>query len=237
MGNTVIDTKKIIATIGLSGNVLSKKDLENDCTFSIKNGFVIGANVVTKRDDSKVKSSGTLNTVKAIVLHRTVGYNISGAIGHSKGTHFYVEGGRVSGKDGEIFQSMSLQKSSNHIFNETARTSHLDIKTNNSIGIEVIGMAYKKVGEKYYTNTSNPKEIDTTKTPITKGYKDKNGNFNYWDKLTDSQIKSTVCLVRLLMDSYSIKPEMILTHEEIQSKTSGEGQAVKDAIFDKLIEK
>lgn len=169
------------------------------------------------------------------MYYRTVGYNIPGAIGHSKGTHFYIEGGNVIGKDGEIFQAVSLKRSCNHILDERTRISHFDIKTNNSIGIEVIGMAYKKVGEKYYTNTSNPKEIDITKTPITKGYEDKNGDVNYWDKLTDSQIKSAVCLVQLLMKTYSIKPEMILTHEEIQSKTSGEGQAVKDAIFDELI--
>jgi len=78
-------------------------------------------------------------------------------------------------------------------------------------------------------------EVNPLTTKITKGYEDNNGKFNYWDELTEKQIKSTVCLVKLLMKEYSIKPDMILTHEEIQIKTSGEGQAVKEAIFEYLI--
>jgi N-acetyl-anhydromuramyl-L-alanine amidase AmpD len=104
------------------------------------------------------------------------------------------------------------------------------MKNENSIGIEVVGMAYLKIGEKYYMNLADKKEVSPP-PPLSREYLDKNKNKNYWDALTEAQIKSVVCLVKLLMKEFSIPLSMILTHEEIQSKTAGEGQAVKEAIF------
>lgn len=233
MGKEEYDKKEYDVTIDSSGNVIEKKEVEEE--YSIVNGYVKGNNVITYRADNLVKPTGVLQKpVLAIVLHRTVGSSISGAISHSKGTHFYIEGDRNPEKDGEIFQAISLKNCSSHIFNDTARISHFEVKTNNSIGIEVVGLAYYKKNGILYQNFGEKKVI-TNIPPLTKAYVDKNGIENYWDPLTEAQIKSTVNIVKLLMKEYSIPPNMILTHEEIQSKTAGEGQTVKDAIFDYLI--
>lgn len=227
----VYDEKNYKVVIGEDGEELKKEPIR----YVIVDGYVKGDNVISYRADNKVKSIGELaSPVIAIVLHRTVGSSISGAISHSKGTHFYIEGNRNPQKDGEIFQALSLKDAGSHIFNKKARLSHFDVKTNNSIGIEVVGLAYYKKNGKFYQNFGEKKEL-TKIPPLTKAYLDSNGIENYWDPLTDAQVKSIVDLVKLLMDEYNIKPEMILTHEEIQSKTAGEGQAVKDAIFEYLI--
>ncbi len=235
---TISDTQAIKTVISSDGSFSNAggevgKDKFN-CSYTVKDGFVVGDNVTTSRTDSKVKAGGTLQKpVKAIVLHRTVGSSIAGAISHSKGTHFYVEGGK-KGKDGEVFQAMSLVKSSNHIFDTTDRLSHLDVKTGNSIGIEVIGLAYFKKDGKLYKNYGDMSVV-ANPPKLSKAYLDNNKRENYWDALTEAQIKSVVCLVKLLMKEFSIPSNMILTHEEIQSKTAGEGQTVKDAIFSYII--
>lgn len=236
---SVSDTRFVKVVINSDGSsttsgMQTEKEKELNCTYSIKNDFLVGDNVTISRTGNKVKTRGILQKpVKAIILHRTVGSSIAGAISHSIGTHFYVEGGR-KGVDGEIFQAMSLKNSSSHILNVDNRISHLDVKTENAIGIEVVGLAYYKKNGKMYKNFGDQSEI-TELPPLTKAYVDKNGRENYWDALTKAQIKSITCLVKLLMKEFSIPSDMILTHEEIQIKTSGEGQAVKDAIFSYII--
>ena len=93
-----------------------------------------------------------------------------------------------------------------------------------------MGMAYFEKDAKYYTNTEIPKEVDRTKMSLTDVY----GGNNYWDSLTENQIKSVVCILKILMKEYSLTTVDVLTHEGIQSKTAGEGQAVYDAIISKL---
>lgn len=194
-----------------------------------------GPNVVTEKSGNKVKGHTGIQDIIAIILHRTAGSSITGAIGHTKGTHFYVEAAR--GVDGEIFQPIKLDQYSNHIMNQTARTAHLEIQTENSIGIEVIGMAYYKKGEDLYT-IYDTKISDQSSVNLSKAYKGEHnidGKWTatdiYWDQLTEAQIKSVKCIVVALMEKYNLKKENIFIHEEIQSKTAGEGGVVKEAIF------
>ncbi|MDR2235556.1 MAG: N-acetylmuramoyl-L-alanine amidase [Chryseobacterium sp.] len=209
-------------------------------TYSIEKDQLKGPNVVYTKTGSKVKGNAGIQKVIAIVLHRTIGSSIAGAIAHSKGTHFYVEGAR--GTDGEIFQPIKLDQYSNHIMNETARTAHMQIQTENSVGIEVIGMAYYKVGKDLYTvYDTKVKDPDSVKlTGSFKGQRMIKGKWTdddiYWDQLTTAQIKSVKCIVVGLMKKYNLKKEDIYTHEEMQSKTAGEGQVVKDAVFSLLNE-
>lgn len=208
--------------------------------YSIDKELLNGPNVVHTKADSKVKGNDGIQKIIAIVLHRTIGSTISGAIAHSKGTHFYVEGAR--GTDGEIFQPIKLDQYSNHIMNKTARTDHMEIQTENSIGIEVVGMAYYKVGKDLYTvydtKVKNPESVKLTGS--FKGQRKVNGKWTdddiYWDQLTDAQVKSVKCIVVALMKKYNLKKENIFTHEEMQSKTAGEGQVVKDAVLSLLNE-
>lgn len=205
-----------------------EEDKECGCNkYKIEEGLLKGPNVIHTKSGNKVKPSGTMKLVKAIVLHRTAGYTTSGAIGHSKGTHFYVDGPR--GKDGEIFQPFALDKSSSHIRSSSDKTriSRKDIENNNSIGIEVIGMNYSK------DKKGNWKNEPSKDKKITKGYTDNDGK-HHWDQLSENQILSVICIVKILMQKYNLSKSDILVHEEIQQKTGGEGMAVYDAIKSKL---
>ncbi|MCI3939179.1 N-acetylmuramoyl-L-alanine amidase [Chryseobacterium aahli] len=196
-------------------------------SYKIENNLLNGPNVIHTKAGSKVKSTGAMQTVKAIVLHRTAGYTTISAVGHTKGTHFYVDGPR--GNDGEIFQPFGLDKSSSHIRSSTDKTriARKDIENNNSIGIEVIGLNYSKDKKGVWINQPSADK------KITKGYKDYDGE-HHWDELSLKQINSVVCIVKKLLEKYNLNKSDILLHEGIQQKTGGEGQAVYDAIISKL---
>ena len=197
------------------------------CSYTIENELLNGSNVIHKKTGSKVKSTGSMQKVKALVLHRTAGYSTISAVGHTKGTHFYVDGPR--GNDGEIFQPFGLDRSSSHIRSSTDKTriSRKDIENNNSIGIEVVGMNYSKDKKGVWKNQPSKDK------KITKGYKDYDGEHS-WDQLSTKQINSLVCIVKKLMEKYNLSKTDILVHEGIQQKTGGEGQAVYDTIISKL---
>lgn len=201
------------------------------CTeYSIANGFLSGPNVITTKAGSQVSGHNGIQTVIAIILHRTAGSSTAGAVAHTKGTHFYVDRGA---NDGEIFQAVSLDKYTNHIMNSTARTSNMEIQTENSVGIEVVGMAYYYKDNDLY-NVYNTKIADPSSVTLSKGYTGSDGKTYYWDALTDSQVNSLKCLLVKLLENYNLTTANIYAHEAIQSKTAGEGAAVKDAIISKL---
>jgi N-acetyl-anhydromuramyl-L-alanine amidase AmpD len=215
--------------------------------YFIKSEELNGPNVVLTKSGNSVSGHAGVQAIKAIILHRTAGSTTAGAIAHSKGTHFYVDGAK--GTDGEIFQPVKLDKYTNHIMNATARTSHLDIQTENSIGIETVGMAYVYYGEgedkklitiyeleKVQKNSKYVPKSAPESTIISKAYTGSDGSTFYWDALTEAQIKSVKCLVKTLLDNYSLTVNDIYTHEEIQSKTAGEGAVVKEAIIGLLNE-
>ncbi len=217
--------------------------------YFIKNNELTGPNVVLTKAGNVVSGHTGVQTIKAIILHRTAGSSTAGAIAHSKGTHFYVDGPK--GTDGEIFQPVKLDQYTNHIMNATARIANLDLQTENTIGIETVGMAYVYYGEgedkqlitiyeleriqkakkakKKYTVNAAPDNAS-----VSEGYTDSSGTTYYWDLLSDMQVKSVKCLVKTLLDTYSLTVNDIYTHEEIQSKTAGEGAVVKEAIIDLL---
>lgn len=198
--------------------------------YVIVNGFLSGPSVITTKAGSLVSGHNGIQDVIAIILHRTAGSSTAGAVAHTKGTHFYVDKGA---NDGEIFQAVSLDKYTNHIMNSTARTNNMEIQTENSVGIEVVGMAYYyKNGDLYNvydTKISNPANFS-----LSAGYKGSDGKEFFWDALTENQIKSLKCLLVKLMEHYNLTKEDIYSHEAIQSKTAGEGATVKDAIMPKL---
>lgn len=198
--------------------------------YAIANGFLSGPTVITTKAGSQVSGHNGIQTVIAIILHRTAGSSTAGAVAHSKGTHFYVDKGA---NDGEIFQAVSLDKYTNHIMNTTARTNNREILTENSVGIEVVGMAYYyKDGDLYNvydTKISNPASVT-----LSKGYTGSDNKTFYWDALTEKQTDSLKCLLVKLLEHYNLTTANIYSHEAIQSKTAGEGAAVKDAIISKL---
>jgi len=208
----------------------------NNCDLFIEDDGYIKGNKMIRKDNSSVISKPTQGTTfKAIVLHRTAGSNIQGAIKSEKGAHFYIGGGEGGNEDGKIFQAVSLKNATSHINNDDDRISQKKIKTYNSIGIEVVGLAYLYKDNNLYKDLKD-RELVSKIPNLTKAY-NKSNTERYWDILTEKQIESLVCLLKLLMKQYNIEPNMILTHEEIQSKTPGEGQAVKDALCEYLLNK
>jgi N-acetyl-anhydromuramyl-L-alanine amidase AmpD len=202
--------------------------------YFIKNNELNGPNVVLTKSGSLVGGHAGIQTIKAIILHRTAGSTTAGAVAHTKGTHFYVDGAK--GTDGEIYQAVKLDKYCNHIMNATARTAHLDLQTENTIGIETVGMAYEYNAKNELYNIYGGKIADPSTISISKGYTGSDNKTFYWDALTDAQVKSVKCLVKTLLDTYSLTVNDIYTHEEIQSKTAGEGAVVKEAIIGLLNE-
>lgn len=201
------------------------------CQYRIVNNLLEGPNVITTKTGSKVTSRGAMGEVKAIILHRTVGSTTSSAVGHSKGTHFYIDG--PGGSDGEIFQPFDLTKSSSHILSGTNadRIARTDIDNNNSIGIEVVGMAYTQNADgSFQTVYETNAKSDAS---IADGYTNTDGTF-YWDELSEKQIKSVTCVVKTLIKHFKLTSDDVLTHEAIQKKTAGEGTTVLDAIKDNL---
>jgi N-acetyl-anhydromuramyl-L-alanine amidase AmpD len=213
--------------------------------YFIKDNQLNGPNVIYTKAGSLVSGNTGVQTIKAVILHRTAGSTTAGAVAHSKGTHFYVDGAR--GTDGEIYQAVKLDKYCNHIMNSTARTAKPELQTENTIGIETVGMAYVYYGEdkklitiyeleKAQNNSKYIPKSAPESTIISKGYTGSDGSTFYWDALTEAQIKSVKCLVKTLLDNYSLTVNDIYTHEEIQSKTAGEGAVVKEAIIGLLNE-
>lgn len=98
---------------------------------------------------------------------------------------------------------------------DITQTAHLDYKTNHakgwnskSIGIEVVGMPIDKDGNP----TFDAKKIVG------------------WENLTEKQAKSVACLTKALLKYYSLKFEDLHCHEDVASKTKGEGEYVLKAI-------
>lgn len=212
-------------------NVVKESKSKNKCSCCIKNNLLITSNIIYKKGGSMVKKNKKVRKIKAIVLHRTAGGTTAGAVRSKIGTTFYVDGPR--GNDGQIFQSFSLLKRTNHIkSSKKYRIAKYDIKSYNSIGIEVIGYAYYKKDDILYKDIQGkPKQPNNTK--LSKAYSNGDGIY-YWDPLSSKQINSVVCIVKALMKKYSLSKNDILMHELIQGKTSGEGQCVMDAIKAKI---
>jgi len=202
--------------------------------YKIENNQLKGPNVIYTKAKSKVKSGGSIGTIKAIILHRTTGGTTSSGVTHTKGAHFYVDADRDE-NDGEIFQAVNLDKIANHVTRVSYRhkTDHDYINNSNAIGIEVVGYHY-------YTNKNGVIVSDygnnvPDSSKLTKAYSYKQETTkHYWDNLTDKQIQSVVCLVKNLMKKYDLTKKDVLTHEYLQSKTEGEGKAVFEAIKSQL---
>jgi len=202
--------------------------------YKIENNQLKGPNVIYTKAGSKVKTGESIDTIKAIVLHRTTGGTTSSGVKHTKGAHFYVDADR-DGNDGEIFQAVNLDKIANHVTRVSYRheTDHDDINNTNAIGIEVVGYHYSTNGNGVIVSDYGNDVPDSSK--LTKAYSyGQETTKHYWDNLTEKQIQSVVCLVKNLMKEYDLTKEDVLTHEYLQSKTEGEGKAVLEAIKSQL---
>lgn len=156
---------------------------------------MITSNHIKSNRQLQASERGPLNNVTAIVLHRTQGSNVSGALSGMKsrnlGVHFIID------KDGTVMQLASLNFWLYHV----GKAKHTDwpYGSTNTIGIEHVG--------------TYDEETET------------------WEDLTVAQKVSSAWLVKSLMSRYDVHPFYVIPHEDLSYKTAGEGQTIRDAIW------
>lgn len=133
-------------------NVIEKPVSSTLCVNNIKNcvcqNFQADSNGFSTNSEIKIeliKKMNIPNTMncKAIVLHRTVGASAMSSITAGRntttGAHFYVDNNK--GKDGQIYQAVSITSKSNHMGRAPfPKTIKAGIGNSTAIGIEVSGL-------------------------------------------------------------------------------------------------
>ena len=168
----------------------------NDCicsnVFTVEEGF-INNSVVTKNHVNVIEHGNYKDpktSVQKIILHRTAGGTTEACINAFRNGRKNKKGGIdhygthfVVGKDGIITQTANLKKVTWHCAGWNSK----------SVGIEVVGFA-----------------IDANGKP-TLGLKGQNPVAG-WENLTDVQAKSVACLVKALLNYYSLDKSKIDCH-------------------------
>jgi RHS repeat-associated protein len=123
-------------------------------TVFISNGVLSGTKV--KNDISSITERPKMNSIQAIVLHRTAGSTATSAIAHTKAlkgeTGFHI----VIDKNGGITQVNNTNNRANHVGKPKGSVSNY-----NSIGIEVVGLHTGAPGEDSWESLSN-EQIEST---------------------------------------------------------------------------
>lgn len=178
---------------------------------TVVDGFIENHLVTKHKVDSCNKNIMT-KKVAIVVLHRTAGGAASGTLTHMKnegyGAHFVVD------YDGTVFQTIGLNKRGSHIGKAPFQsTINAGWGNSNSIGIETCGYSLdrdgnKRVGKKY------------DKIP-----------HHHWEPVTNLQAKSVACLLKFLLNHFSLAIDNVKVHEKLCSKEPNEGQNVYDAML------
>jgi RHS repeat-associated protein len=107
----------------------------NGITLNIGSDGMISSTKITQNRLLKAQETGVLKNVEGIVLHRTAGSNVSGAIegmtSRGLGVHFIID------KDGTITQLASLNFWLSHV--GSPKHSNWIFRSSNTIGIEIVG--------------------------------------------------------------------------------------------------
>ncbi|MBD3907160.1 N-acetylmuramoyl-L-alanine amidase [Chryseobacterium muglaense] len=182
--------------------------------FTIEDGFIkhsrVTKNHVIVIEQTNFKDSKS--SIQKIILHRTAGGTTQACINAFKSGRKNKKEGIdhygthfIVGKDGVITQTANLSKVTWHCAGWNSK----------SVGIEVVGFAIDKNGKP------------------TLGLKGQSPVVG-WEDLTDEQAKSVACLVKALLNYYSLDKSKIDCHEHLAPKEKGEGQIVFNAIKDYL---
>ncbi|KFF13071.1 hypothetical protein IW15_09910 [Chryseobacterium soli] len=179
-------------------------------TFNVEDGFIKHSRV-TQNHISIIEHGNfkdPKNNIQKVILHRTAGGTTQACINafksgrkNKKGDIDHFGTHFVVGKDGLITQTANLSKITWHCAGWNSK----------SIGIEVVGFATDKDGKP------------------TLGLKGQNP-VTGWENLTEEQSKSVACLVKALLNYYSLDKSKIDCHEHLAPKEVGEGQIVYNAI-------
>ena len=212
----------------LKNNSLKKSSIDDT-------GFINDVKV-TKNHILELEK-GEMNSINAIVLHRTNsgGTNNdpsgSGSVLNSFesgiGTHFLID------LSGNIYQTASLKKYTYHVGKIKSRCfEEGECSADDTRAIINIGWNPTKLDKheqlKDYPDRY-PKSFDSIGIEVVGKYNPKSDS---WDMLTEKQLSSVNYLIDLLISEYELDFEDdIYTHEGISYKTKGEGQTVLNAII------
>jgi RHS repeat-associated protein len=178
-----------------------------DPPYKIDNGVLSGPNVTSKITKSTYRPP--MESVKAIVLHRTVSNNAESAINHSINMKGRVGFHIIIDKDGAITQINNFNNRANHVGKQKGGSG---VSNYNSIGIEVVGMSLDIDG--------NP-TMESSETVS-------------WESLTSAQIESTVNVLSILLSEFDLDTDVIYPHEDVSKKTEGEGRTVYNSTIEFL---
>lgn len=194
-------------------HVLSQIPYVND------DGFFENADIIQNHVTALEK--GKINTVNAIVLHRTDSYTMSSAISSFRtrkfGTHFIVD------KDGTIKQTASLNKITEHVGRIKSKCKEEEICKNNSERkkIDSFGWNPAKI-HAHEKLKSYPDRYPISSDSIGIEVVAKYENDSY-QEATEQQKESIKKLVNLLKCKYNLNNGDIYEHDKISYKQKGEG--------------
>lgn len=201
-----------------------------------ENGYLKGLGTrhdLAGKDEPNPLEKGDLDTVSAIVLHRTGGGSAGGALNSFKtgiGTHFLVD------KDGTILQTAGLGKMTYHVGkirsrcqdtktctkDETAVLGELR-KSNKKYG-DYVAALHKHESAKAYPDRY-PNNTDSVGIEVVGEYDDK---AKTWGGPTATQKEVIKKLVDRLKTCCGLDNDDIYEHDKISYKTSGEGAGLYD---------
>jgi hypothetical protein len=165
---------------------------------------------------------GDLPKVEAIVLHRTSGANLQGALkeGEStrEGTHYYVD------KDGTVYQTVSLDNHTAHVGKIKSRC----IQEPGSCTPKETRDARTPRGipnlNTYEQNQTYPRRYPTNEDSIgIEVVANYDKATNTFEAPTEAQRQSIMRLVEALKTEYGLDASDIYQHDKISYKTDGEG--------------
>lgn len=176
---------------------------------------------ITKDIVSKLEQ-GSLNTVNAVVLHRTGGASMASAIATFKasgiGTHFIID------KDGTIKQTANTDKYTYHIGKVHARCMEEGTcSAEEAKKIKSFGWSTDKIHDNEKTKNypeRYPINADSLGIEVVGQY---SKSTKTWDQATARQKTSINFLIKKLQKAYNLTDRDIYEHDKISYKTAGEG--------------
>ncbi|WP_347282970.1 N-acetylmuramoyl-L-alanine amidase, partial [uncultured Clostridium sp.] len=204
-----------------------------------EDGYIQGAGIIHEPISSIERDKTNIKHL-AIVLHRTAGSNIDGAIDAFKsrgfGTHFII------GRDGQILQLASLYKYTNHI--GYIKSKAFDERTCESNEYSILNKLYnmKNSANKYkqiYNHERNKKypirypingeAIGIEMVAKCNSYRDFSNQqtIGNWQEITNEQRVSVTFLINILKNIFLVTDYDIYGHDQVSyHKVIGEGKGI-----------
>jgi len=201
----------------LRRKVLSLAMYTGDNGYVQNSGFVI--HPISELEKTEIRGP------YAIVLHRTASSGVTGPLQSYQrtgiGTHFTID------KDGTIYQTASLLKSTSHIGKIRSRCEIEGTCESEELRrLKAMSVTAKHNHEKAKTYPSRyPLNEDSVGIEVVAR---NNGGDHQWDDATVEQRQSIRILIGFLKNEYQLTDDDVHAHDDISYKTLGEGAGMYD---------